>query len=195
MKPLHTFLLLIFILIFAALGVAVRNIDLVDASVRLASISKEGTDYKSRDIGFSEFEQDILGEAEGIKLLYLWRGQRYALSVIDGSRNRHAIHDPRYCFRGAGWEIVDESEVPFLGGEAIRMTLEDDEVRCEALFFYSTGDLIFSNPTEYWLRATLRRWTIGRSSPEPVLIMVQSLDSGASISEAMNQFLPLLNLP
>jgi hypothetical protein len=90
---------------------------------------------------------------------------------------------------------MEESAVPFMGGEAMRMSLKSEEIECQAIFFYSTGRTIFSNPTEYWLRATLRRWTLGRSGPEPVLIMVQSLDSGASMDDAVNQFLPLLNLP
>lgn len=195
MKPLHTSILLGVILICAGFGLYLRNVDLGNASVRLSSIKTEGPGYSSRPLDLSPFEKEILGEAEVLKRLYVWRGQRFVITVIDGSKNRHAIHDPRYCFRGAGWEIRDEREVPFGGGEARRLTLEKDSVSCQALFFYSTGDSIFSSPLQYWFKATLRRWTRGQSSAEPVLVMFQSLDPGGSIDQALSQFLPLIQLP
>ena len=32
-------------------------------------------------------------------------GSRMTLNVIEGTHNRHAVHNPSYCFAGAGWKI------------------------------------------------------------------------------------------
>ena len=38
------------------------------------------------------------------------------LIVIDAGQNIHAVHDPTFCFRGAGYQIVNQSDVLLPGG-------------------------------------------------------------------------------
>ncbi|MFT4900754.1 MAG: hypothetical protein ACI81V_000020 [Lentimonas sp.] len=195
MKQQHLILpfSLLFILIIVAL--CLRTIELEDATVRIEGLSKDGTGYTSRKIELTDFEQDMLGEAMGYKSIYIWRGLPYVITILDGTRNRQAVHDPRYCFIGAGWSIDEDQKIDFAGGDARRITLSNGEQESEALFFYSTGTSIFSHPIEYWLRATLRRWLRSYGGDEPLLVMVQPLEPGVKLEPALNGLLPVLRLP
>jgi hypothetical protein len=92
--------------------------------------------------------------------------------VVDGTRNRRAVHDPGFCFRGAGWKI--ESEQPFAlpHGEGRLVRLSRASETAEAVYWYSDGLSAHADPRRYWLEATLRRLSLGRSGPEPVLVML-----------------------
>lgn len=183
------------LLLLVLVALFVRALDLPDASERIARFPKQGPMFQSISVPLTDFEKDMLGGAKGYKAIYLWQGLRYAYTMIDGTHNRQAVHDPRYCFRGAGWTILTDVSVDFSGGKARRVKLSQDEVQSEALFFYSDGENVFDRPLEYWMRATMRRWLRRFGGEEPVLVMIQPVDPGVSLEPALRGLLPLLPLP
>lgn len=183
---------LLFLILIAGF---VRSLEMEDASDRIVSMTLSGPGFAAREIPLTEFESDMLGEAAGYKWLYSWKGLRYAITILDGTRNRQAVHDPRYCFRGAGWRIDEDSEIPFSGGTARFLELSNESGKSEALFFYTNGEVVFDAPLEYWLRATARRWLRGYGGEESLLVMLQPLDSGVGVMPAVNGLLPMIQLP
>ncbi|MGB0744283.1 MAG: hypothetical protein ACPGSB_07130 [Opitutales bacterium] len=183
------------LILLALVGLVVRGVQLEDASVRVAAFPRSGPGFSSQQVELTEFEKDMLGEASGYKFIYLWKGLGYALTMIDGTDNRQAVHDPRYCFRGAGWEIVGDEEIDFFGGHARRIELRQADLQSEALFFYSDGTDVFGSPLEYWMRATVRRWLRQFGGEEPVLVMVQPVEPGVPLDAALGGLLPLLPVP
>lgn len=195
MKQRQTIILLSAILGVLALAAIVRATPLPDASDRIASFPTEGPGYSSREAPLSEAEEKTLGAAKGYKRIYAWKGQSYALTILDATQNRQAAHDPRYCFRGAGWTIREEEQIPFAGGTARRVTMIQDNKKSEALLYYSTGVEAFDQPVKYWLRTAQRRWLRKFGGPEPVLVMVQPISESGSLDPAIRGLLPLLPLP
>ena len=76
-----------------------------EPSQRLRVLPKAGLGFASRDLPLNETEVQVYRQAEAVKRFYQARGQRFILTVVDGSRNRHAVHDPLYRFRGDGWQV------------------------------------------------------------------------------------------
>lgn len=195
MRPKQVILLFSSLLILILVAAYVRTLDLPDASGRIADFPQSGPGFSARSIPLTEFETDMLGEADGYKWIYTWKGLRYAITILDGTYNRQAVHDPRYCFRGAGWTIETDETITLAGGHARQLSLRNESGTSEALFFYSDGEHIFDAPFEYWMRATLRRWLRSHGGGEPILVMIQPLDSGVGIQPAINELLPMLPMP
>ncbi|MBB5351567.1 hypothetical protein HNR46_001804 [Haloferula luteola] len=177
------------------LALALRHLELPDATDRIAQFPREGPGFTSKPVELSEFEKDTLGAAKGYKSIYLWKGLRYSLTIIDGTHNRQVVHDPRYCFRGAGWEIDEEQSHDLAGGHVRQLHLTRDGISTEALFYYSDGRHLFDSPIEYWSRTTLRRWLRQWGGEEPVLVMVQPVDPRVELGPALEGLLPLLGAP
>jgi hypothetical protein len=93
--------------------------------------------------------------------------------AIDGSRNRHAIHDPTFCFRGAGWVISKGGEFPVPGGHAKLLTLRKEGRTIEVMYWMSDGRTRYGSALHYWWQTTLRRLTLGHSGEEPILFVLQ----------------------
>jgi EpsI family protein len=140
---------------------------------RLQQLPSQGWRVISREMPLNPNEKAIFGQARVLKRLYQVDGQRVVLVGIDGSQERHAVHDPLYCFRGAGWEVESESEFPVPGGVATRLVLKKGSEKAEAVYWISNGRDRHTSPLRYWWQATWRRLTLGRSGAEPVLIILQ----------------------
>ncbi|MDQ8193803.1 exosortase-associated EpsI family protein [Coraliomargarita sp. SDUM461004] len=195
MHPKQVTLLFSSLLILILIATYVRTLDLPDASARIANFPQSGPGFSARRVALTEFEKDMLGEAKGYKWIYTWKGLRYAITILDGTHNRQAVHDPRYCFRGAGWTIEMDETITLAGGSARHLQLSNENGRSEAVFFYSTGERVFDAPLEYWMRATVRRWLRSKGGAEPVLVMLQALDAGIGVQHAIHEFLPMLPMP
>src|ERR1700733_5424039 len=76
---------------------------LPDAGTRLQRLPKSGKEFTSLDVPLTEQERLGLGKTGLIHRDCVWSGKEFLLTVIDGTKDRHAVHDPRYCFEGAGW--------------------------------------------------------------------------------------------
>jgi len=157
-------------------GVAWQFYPLEDASDRLDELPLRGLMFASEDVPVSEVEQSIFAGARVVKRYAQVRGQKVVLTIIDGTGNRHAVHDPLFCFRGAGWEVIDSAEFPVEWGEARRVSLARQGESAEALYWFSDGHRAFGSAMEYWGRTTWRRLTLGASGNEPVLVMLTPID-------------------
>lgn len=170
------------LLLWLAIGVALvlaglwQYFPLIDAGARLDGLPVKGLFFDSRPMPLNPAEREIYGSARVLKRLVRMRGQAFTLTVIDGTRNRHAIHDPLYCFRGAGWEIRAAAEVHLPHGTARAVSLGQADRQGEAVYWFSNGRQAFTTATRYWAETTLRRLTLGRSGEEPVLVILTSVD-------------------
>ncbi|GAB5558386.1 MAG: hypothetical protein SynsKO_00330 [Synoicihabitans sp.] len=159
-----------------AMGLLWQFYPLEDASRRLADLPERGIMMQSRDVPVSEAEASVFAGASVLKRLVKVRGQTVVLTVIDGTRNRHAVHDPAFCFRGAGWEVERETAFAVEWGEARRVALRRRAETAEALYWFSDGQRAFGSAVTYWGRTTLRRLSLGASGDEPILVVLTPVD-------------------
>lgn len=145
---------------------------LPDATDRLNALPTHGPGFASRAISSDPAEAAVIGEARLMKKLCQTTTQQVTLSVIDGTKNRHATHDPAYCLRGSGWAVRDSSLIAVPGGEGTLLTLTKDGNTTQAVFWFSDGASRHSSPVKHWWNSAFRRLTFGRSGPAPVLVMM-----------------------
>lgn len=169
----------------AALIVASQLWPLPDASDRIARLPLHGIWHRSAPVELAGWERETFRRATVVKRIAVVQRERFALTVIDGSHNRQAVHDPEFCFRGAGWTIDSASEVAIPRGRARLLRLRKGAATAEALFWFSDGTESFAAPARYWLAATWRRLTFGASGAEPVLVLLTSLDAAPPRWEAV----------
>lgn len=160
-------------------GIAWEAAPLEDASKRLARLPANGFGLKSQDLPLQPKEREILQHVNVVRREYQFKNHRFTLTAIDGTKDRQSVHDPFYCIRGSGWEIVNQSPIPLPGGEASLLHLRKDGVDAEAVIWFSDGRQRHSSARRYWWQTTLRRATLGLSSPEPVLVNLQSTSQQA----------------
>ena len=99
------------------------------------------------------------------------------MTASDGTRNRHAIHDPYYCFRGGGWQLVDEETFPMPGGYAKIVRMQKGYKYQEAMVWFSDGKTRHTSALWYFIQTTFRRLTLGASGEEPVLIVLRPMET------------------
>jgi hypothetical protein len=145
-----------------------------DRSERLSGIPTHTNRYDGRDLYLTDDERAIIGKAAIVHRRYHRDTREFFLTAIDGTGNRHAVHDPRYCFLGAGWKVIADSELAVPHGRAAWLKLIREEDRLDVLFWLSDGGTRHASFPRYWWQTTLRRLTFGRSGGEPVLMVVQS---------------------
>ncbi|GAB4455736.1 MAG: hypothetical protein OHK0029_12310 [Armatimonadaceae bacterium] len=175
--------LLAALLFCGALALLWDSVPLRGAEDRLTAFSCGRGDFACREVPPTETEKAVFAGARVFKAAVRWRSEMFLITVVDGTRNRHAVHDPLYCFRGAGWNIVAEQELPVVGGQSrwvrLRKPFPDTASRetgeTEAVFFFSDGKRRHSRPLRYWGETVVRRVSVGLSGPEPVLVILQPL--------------------
>ncbi|MBU6401781.1 MAG: exosortase-associated EpsI family protein [Verrucomicrobia bacterium] len=149
---------------------------LPDAQGRLDRIPRRVGRFAGYDISLTDSEKVVLGRVDLVHRKYQFNGWNFFLTVIDGTRDRHAVHDPRYCFEGAGWRVVAEKPLVVPGGAATWLELRQADDRAEAVFWFSDGARRHSSLPWYWAQTVLRRMSLGRSGPEPVMVVLQSYE-------------------
>ncbi|WOO42025.1 exosortase-associated EpsI family protein [Rubellicoccus peritrichatus] len=196
MKRNRKLLLLWALLVFAVLLTIIWEVvPLPDASRRLAAIPEHGPGFASRELPLSDLERDSLGKATALKRLVISDpGVPIILSIIDGTHNRHAVHDPVYCFVGEGWNIVEEKDIEIPSGHARYLLLERNGENCEAVYWFDDNDRRFTDPTDYWMQATLRRLSFGQSGEEPILVLMRSIPGQATNWQNLPYLINHLNL-
>ncbi len=140
-------------------------------------------------------EMLIFGEGEVVKRLYHVAGNPIMVNVVDGKQNRHAVHDPIFCFRGAGWSIISESVMLSGKGEIRIMALSKNDEMTRVAYWFSNGERHYISPIEFWMRSFLHRATFGYWGDESVLVVIQLLSEGQkSLPQTLRYFPQLLNL-
>lgn len=163
----------------AGLAVAWRLAPLPDAGERLEWL-EAGAGRKWVELGLNETEREFFGPARVERRVSAGGGAPVVVTVVDGSRRRRVVHDPEFCFRGAGWGVAEERAWPLPHGEGRWVRLVDgDGKQLEALYWFSDGRRAFASPLRYWRETTWRRLTLGRSGPEPVLVLLVPAGDGA----------------
>lgn len=166
--------------LWVAIGLAVVSgmlwavYPLPDAAERLNLVPKTGASFASEDIALTPTELQVLGRVNLLHRKYQLGSTEFYATVIDGTKDRHAVHDPRYCFQGAGWNVVSERKLSLQGGEAHLVHAINGKYEVQALFWFSDGAQRYTSLLRYWWQTTLRRMSLGRSGAEPVLVVLQS---------------------
>ena len=174
----HT-ILLVGLAVAIFLGLLWQFLPLKDAGNRMKLIPLQGIGYKGKDVSLNSDESNFFKDINIIKRIYLVGEDKFLITIIDATNNRHVVHDPYYCFKGGGWLIVKEEKYTLNKGEANLLVIRKNGSEREAMFWFSDGKKQHFSPLKYWLQATLRRVTLGLSGPEPVYIVVQPLKSGS----------------
>jgi hypothetical protein len=144
------------------------------AAERLREVPLERGQFKGRDIPLTERELKVLGRVDLLHREYTAPWRSVYVTVIDGSKDRHAVHDPRYCFQGAGWKVLEERTRPVAGGESTWIAAERDGKPAEAVFWFTNGTERYSSVPRYLWEAMLRRVSFGHLGGKPVLVVVQN---------------------
>ena len=170
----------IFLVAAVGLGLLWQYYPLPDASGRLAPLSvTRNLLVESREMSLTPTEIVNFQGTKVVKRLALAGHDRVILIVVDGTHNRHAIHDPIFCFRGAGWEVESRERMQMESGEGCLLKLRQKQSGAEALYWFTDGKSQFSSPLLYWWKTALRRLSLGYSGPEPVLVILTSTDGKA----------------
>lgn len=155
-----------------------RSDALKDANARLATLPLNGAGFRSTDLPLSAAEEQVYRHIHVLKKLCVWQGEQAQLVCLDGTNDRHAVHDPRLCFRSAQWEVLSESVVPHpAGGEMRRLRLRRDNRELETVYWWSTSTERHASAMKYFVQSSLRRLTHGRSGEEPVLVLLQPVQT------------------
>jgi len=158
-------------ILLAAATLVWRLTPLPDAQARIAPMAA-APGQRLEAMAFAPWETEFFGKAKAVRWLAQGRGAPVIATVVDGNGNRRAVHDPSFCFRGAGWTVAAETPLMLAHGEAVRVTLRKDGAELEAVYWFSDGRQAYASPPRYWLDTTLRRLTLGASGPEPVLVLL-----------------------
>jgi hypothetical protein len=140
---------------------------------RLDRLAASGPGFSSRQVPLSDVEKSVFREARVLKRLYQVGQERVLVQVIDPNGNRHAVHDPRYCFRGAGWEVTQEKVLLLAGGHATQLTLRRRDETVEAVYWFTNGAKRHGSPLRFWWDATCRR--LGRTPQADLMVILQPL--------------------
>ena len=153
--------------------VAWEVVPLQVAASRVAALPAEGLGVSIRTIPLTSMEAELYQGVSVCKRSYRIGRLDTQVLIVDGSRNRHAVHDPTFCFRGAGWLVVNRYPVPLPGGEACALRLERSGIQQEALYWFTDGRSRHASAPRYWWQTSLRRLTMGLAGDEPLLVVVQ----------------------
>ena len=192
MNPRTQKILTALLLIAVLLAFLWDLVPLPDAQNRLATLPVAGLGFTSVDVPLTAAEKSIFGAAQVVKRIYRVGRKNYAVIIIDGAHNRHAVHDPTYCSHGAGWTTTGERELPVPGGAAKILALQKGAESRTSGYWFSDGQFRYSNVAKCWWQMACRRMTFGHSGPEPVLVLVQPLDAGETSWELLSVQLPFL---
>jgi hypothetical protein len=146
-----------------------------DASARLDRLPVAGFHLFSKDMPLNPVEADIYHGANVRKRIYQAGHEKFILLAIDGTHDRHAVHDPLYCFRGGGWTVGSDRLMPIPGGVARRLDLTKNGGTVEVMYWISDNRTRHASALRAWWQSTLRRLTFGFSGEEPVIFILQPL--------------------
>lgn len=150
----------------------------IDGSRQLEEIPASGLGFRSRTLPLAPGERETFARLDTVKRAYDVGGRRFVLLVVDGSRNRHGVHDPSYCVRGAGWTVETSTDVDAPKGRVKLCRLRRGDETAEILYWFGDGTRRHGSALRYWIDASLRRLTLGWSGREPLLVLLQPLGDG-----------------
>lgn len=162
---------------FVVASLVWQFVPLQGAEYRLMLLPTRGIGFTSQGAALSAPEVKSLGAAIAVRRMYHFDDQRLIATLVDATQNRHAVHDPLYCFTGSGWKVSNDRPIPVPAGTARHIAFERRGKRAELIFWFSDGKTRHASMSQYWWQTTLRRLTLGRCGDEPVLVLLQSYDA------------------
>lgn len=159
-----------------AIGALWRFVPIEGAEQRLLRLPTQGEGFRSWSVPLKDDERKLLGAGIAVRRLYQVDGKQLLVSVVDGTLNRHAVHDPMYCFAGAGYRVVRDEQVAIDGGAARSVRIANQQSESNIMYWFSDGRTRHASILRYWWQTTLRRITFGASGDEPLLVIVQCDD-------------------
>lgn len=147
-----------------------KMIPLNDGSARIQTALQT---LHARPVPLTPNECDFFKGTNIVKLSVKTSQGKAWVFIIDATHNRHVIHDPRFCFQGAGWKLIQENPLSLANGSAMELLLSRGNQTKKFAYWFSNGENSYHSFIRYWLSCTLRRLSCGLSSQEPILIMVE----------------------
>ncbi len=175
MKTQSHKLLWIGLVVAIILGATWQFFPLSSAQNRMDLLPLNGVHFRGMNVPLTPFEEQFFKGVNVLKRVYQIDGEQYFVTVLDGTYNRHVVHDPYYCFTGGGWTILSEKPHKLSHGEANLVKLSKDGKISYAIYWFTDGQEQYTSPVHYWWQATLRRLTLGASGSEPVLVIIQPI--------------------
>ena len=155
---------------------------------RLDSLPLKGATFEGEPLQLTQQEGQYLGSAEAVKRLYKLGSDRFVVAVIDGTRNRDAVHNPELCFQGEGYTIIKERSLPMRGGEAKVLIMKKAEEVRELAYWYTTGTSRHSSPLKQRIQSTLHHLSLVGHTNEPFLVIVESASTGTNWNAVLSAF-------
>lgn len=159
---------------------------------RLGDLPLMGVGFAGRDLPLTAAETTVFKRALVVKRLYQVGNERFVLLAVDGGGDRHAIHDPLYCFRGAGWTLVGESCLKLAGGQARLARLRKGRETAEAVYWLTDGQHRHTSALTAWGQSAVQRLGLQNPSRRPVLVLLQPVSgTTANWQDLLDQFTAL----
>ena len=89
------------------LGTLWQFVPLTDAKHRIETLPPFAWVRRTRHPALHG-EQGYFKNVNVLKRVYRVGKQTLFVSALDGTDNRHVVHDPLYSFRGSGWQVVSQ---------------------------------------------------------------------------------------
>ena len=196
MKFLSTTVLWVTIILTVIFVFLLEKVPMEDGLKRLDQLPLKGEEFFGKKIALTPMEESVFQGCNLIKRFYSVDGVSVFVTVVDGTKNRNAVHDPTLCFVGEGWKIDSQKKMEIEGGDATIITISKGIINKEVALWFSEGEKKYGSPMTYWLRASLRRLTLGYSGEEPLRVMVQPVAYNRTVNwkEMIEKFPELMEL-
>jgi len=152
-------------------------IPLEDASERMNTLPLSGNGFHGKDLPLEPWEKETFKSIGIMKRQYQLAGSTIFVSILDGTNDHHAVHDPQLCFTGDGWNILERENVAVANGSAVIIKMRKGLFYREAVLWFSNGKSRHASIFKFYLQTALRRLTFGWSGGEPIRIIIQPASS------------------
>lgn len=158
-----------------ALGLLMDWWPRAEVGSRLDQLPLNGFGIAGRDLPLNPHEAAVFGRTRVLKRLYQAGGERFVLLAVDSGGDRHAVHDPLYCFHGAGWTVIGDATATVPGGQARLVRLTKRSQTAEAMYWFTDGRKRHASALRVWWDHVLGRLGMKSAAARPVLVLLQPL--------------------
>lgn len=131
-------------------------------------------EFANKSIEPSMAEKNFHQSSDLYKKAFHINGQNVLVVIIDGKNDRHAIHDPEFCFKGSGWSISNSRKLPINGGQGNLIRLDKNGITSNCLFWFSDGHNKYSSFSQFVAATTLNKLKIWDTKSNLRAVCIQS---------------------
>lgn len=140
------------------------------AQGRIDAVPAAGLAFSLERLPWSPSELATLQDAGGAKWRCRTATDDLVLIAIDGARNLHAVHDPVFCSRGAGFQVAAESEILLPGGTGKQLRLQNGSETRELVYWFSNGESRYHSLLRFRTDTARARLHLGSEAPLMILL-------------------------